>query len=49
MNKNFVLPDSELPVELVEPVEVAEHSETERRLWMASILVVREREREAHS
>ena len=42
----FVLPDSELPVELVEPVEVAEHSETERRLWIASILVVgRERER----
>ena len=34
----IVLPDSELPVELVElPVDVAEHSETERLLWMASI------------
>ena len=39
----FFLPDSELPVELPvdDPVDVAEHSESDLRLWMASIWLER--------
>ena len=40
---SFFLPDSELPVELPveDPVDVAEHSERDLRLWMASIWLER--------